>query len=374
MRRIAIINQKGGVGKTTTCVNLGAALARMGKRVVVIDMDPQANLTLHLGQELLSGDPSTSSVLTGATPPTNTPGLSMLPSHIDLSGAELELASAIGRESLLGDALDEWEQSQTAAGDQAPVDYVLVDCPPSLGLLSINGLAACGEVILVLQTEFFALQGLSKLVDVVQLLQRRLCPDLKITGILPCLYDSRLRLAREVLGEIRRYFPEQVFATSIRTNVKLAEAPSHGSTIFEYDPSSTGAKDYLRAAEELSAQEPSSQPLPEAADLERKAADLTRASARNPLPPVEIPRPEPVAVPEPEHLPEPEPGPVPDPGPEQIAEPAPVPVSTPVPVPETPTSAPERSPLNYGATHGEDRPHLAGKSGPAGPHRPWPTA
>lgn len=354
MRRIAIINQKGGVGKTTSCVNLGAALARTGQRVVLIDMDPQANLTLHLGQELEAGEPSTYTVLTGGTPlgdalrPTRTPGLSLLPSHIDLTGAELELASAIGRERLLGDALDEWERAETEAHGQAPADYVLVDCPPSLGLLSINGLAACGELLLVLQTEFFALQGLSKLVDVVQVLQRRLCPELKITGILPCLYDSRLRLAREVLGEIRRYFPEQVFSTSIRTNVKLAEAPSHGSTIFEYDPSSTGAQDYLRAAQELAAQPPAQRPLPAVAELERRVAQLSRDSSSQvgatDLAAVEIPRGHPTqpAEPVPGQAPEPPPG--------------------------------SSSNLNYGHASGEDRTHLAGKSGPAGGPTPWPSA
>ena len=205
MRRIAIINQKGGVGKTTTAVNLGAALARAGRRVVVVDLDPQANASLHLGAELDPSEPSSYSVLCAGTAfgdalrATGTPGLSLVPSHIDLSGAELELASAIGRETILRDAIEDWAGST----DAPPADYVLFDCPPSLGLLSVNGLVAAEEVIVVLQTEFFALQGLSKLIDVIQLLQRRLNPDLRLNGVLPCLYDSRLRLAREVLGEIR---------------------------------------------------------------------------------------------------------------------------------------------------------------------------
>ncbi len=261
MRRIAIINQKGGVGKTTTTVNLGAALALQGRRVLVIDMDAQANLSLALNVEAASNTPTSYTVLIGETPiaaavrPTAVPNLFLVPANIDLSGAELELASAIGREFLLRDALKTWADAERAKTGRAPVDYVLFDCPPSLGLLSINALAAAGEVLITLQTEFLALQGMSKLVGVVQLLQKRLNPELQICGILPCLYDSRLKLAREVLGEIRRYFPGQVLPNPIRANVKLAEAPSYGKTIFEYAPGSHGTKDYLLAARELLAQE-----------------------------------------------------------------------------------------------------------------------
>ena len=261
MRRIAVINQKGGVGKTTTCANLGAALALQGRRVVVVDMDAQANLSLTLGIEIPSDSPSSYTVLTSATSfkqalrKTAIPGLSLVASNLDLSGAELELAGAIGREFLLRDALKTWEEEARAKHKHAPADYVLFDCPPSLGLLSINALAAAGEVLITIQTEFLALQGMSKLVEIVQLLRKRLNPELTITGILPCLYDSRLRLAREVLGEIRSFFPGQVLPRPIRANVKLAEAPSYGKTIFEYAPGSNGADDYLRAAEELLRQE-----------------------------------------------------------------------------------------------------------------------
>lgn len=270
MRRIAIINQKGGVGKTTTTVNLGAALALQGRRVLVVDMDAQANLSLALNVEAETNSPTSYTVLIGETPiaaairPTAVPNLSLVPANIDLSGAELELASAIGREFLLRDALKTWVDAERAKHGRSPADYVLFDCPPSLGLLSINALAAAGEVLITLQTEFLALQGMSKLVSVVQLLQKRLNPELTISGILPCLYDSRLKLAREVLGEIRRYFPGQVFPNPVRANVKLAEAPSYGKTIFEYAPGSHGTKDYLLAARELLAQE---QPDPELAGL-----------------------------------------------------------------------------------------------------------
>lgn len=261
MRRIAIINQKGGVGKTTTAVNLGAALARLGRRVVVIDMDPQANASMNLGAELHPEEPSTYSILTqggkvvDTLRGTSTPGLSILPSHLDLSGAELELASAIGRETVLGDALDEWEEGEIARTGRSPADVILIDNPPSLGLLSVNGLVASTEVLIAVQTEFFALQGLSKLVEIVQMLRRRMNPQLEITGVLACLYDSRLRLAREVLGELRTHFPVQLFKRPIAQNVKLAECPSFSRTIFEYAPESKGADDYLTVAREFLARE-----------------------------------------------------------------------------------------------------------------------
>lgn len=261
MRRIAIINQKGGVGKTTTTANLGAALAIQGRRVVVVDMDAQANLSLSLGIEAKSGSPTSYTVLTGASKfadairNTTVPRLSIVPANLDLSGAELELAAAMGREFILRDAIREWVEDERKRTGHAPADYVLFDCPPSLGLLSINALATAGEVLITMQTEFLALQGMSKLVEVVQLLKKRLNPELVVTGIVPCLYDSRLRLAREVLGEIRKYFRGQVFPHPVRSNVKLAEAPSFGQTVFEYAPDSNGADDYMRVAREVIAAE-----------------------------------------------------------------------------------------------------------------------
>ena len=257
MRKIALINQKGGVGKTTTAVNLGAALAAAGRRVVALDLDPQANLTLHLGMRLAEGEPSTYRILLGqstlaeAIRPTTVPGFSVVPTDLHLSGAEMELASAFGRETLLRDAVAAW----CAAETEEPADYLIVDCPPSLGLLSVNGLAATDEVFLAVQTEFFALQGLSTLVEVIELVRRRIHPALETTGLVACLYDNRLRLAREVLAEIRNYFPGLVFRQAIGTNVKLAEAPSFGQTIFEYAPESAGARDYRALAQEVLAQE-----------------------------------------------------------------------------------------------------------------------
>lgn len=292
MRRIAIINQKGGVGKTTTAANLGSALARLGRRVVVVDLDAQANLSLHLGTDLASGEPSTYDLLLGrksfadCLKETTTAGLRLLPAHIDLSGAEIELASAFGREILLREAIDTWEAAGKEADGEAPADYVILDCPPSLGLLSINGLAAAHEVIVTLQTEFFALQGISKLVEIVQLMRRRINPNLNVAGILPTLYDTRLRLAREVLAEIRRYFPGQVFSRPIRTNIKLAEAPSHGVSIFEYAPNSPGARDYLILAREIMAAESRDPdlakrelPVPAVEQLEATLAEMARPGA-----------------------------------------------------------------------------------------------
>jgi chromosome partitioning protein len=260
MRVIALLNQKGGVGKTTTAANLSAALALAGERVVVVDLDPQANLTVHLGLELAPGAPSTYRMLLGEAPfaaallATRTPGLSAVATDLDLSGAELELSNQFGRETLLRDALNLWRQEHAAAhAGEEPADFVLLDCPPSLGLLSVNALAASDEVFICVQTEFFALRGLSKLMDIVRLVQRRLHPRLCISGILPCLYDNRLKLAREVLAELKSYFGSEVFTQHIGVNVKLAEAPSHGQTIFEYAPESSGARDYRLLAEEVRA-------------------------------------------------------------------------------------------------------------------------
>lgn len=251
MRRIAIINQKGGVGKTTTTTNLGAALARRQKSVLVVDIDPQANLSIHLDVDLGNLEHSTYTLLIGDSAPeqaiqsTTTTGLTVLPTNIDLSGAELELVNSIGRETILRDKLAAHFQKH------GEPDFVLFDCPPSLGLLSINALAAADEVFIPVQTEFFALQGMTKLLQVVELVRGRINTALRVTAIIPCLVDMRTNLAVEVLAELRAVFPHQVLATKIRQNVRLAEAPSHGKTIFEYAPDSTGARDYDDLAAEI---------------------------------------------------------------------------------------------------------------------------
>jgi chromosome partitioning protein len=255
-RRIAIINQKGGCGKTTTTVNLGAHLSGLGKRVLLIDLDPQANLSMHVNigvaglkasvYNLLTGPESVEEVVAGGL----SCGMDVVPSHIDLAGAELELAGTVGRETILKEKLDQF-LARREAGPEPGYDFVLLDCPPSLGLLSINALTASHEVFIPLQTEFFALQGMTKLLDVVQLVRLRLNRSLQLGGIIPCLFDPRTLLSREVLSEIQRHYGRQVFRSVIRKNVKLAEAPSHGRTILEYAPESHGAADYRALAREV---------------------------------------------------------------------------------------------------------------------------
>ncbi|HEX5139099.1 MAG TPA: AAA family ATPase [Planctomycetota bacterium] len=251
MRVIAVFNHKGGVGKTTTVANLGAGLARRGRRVLLVDIDPQACLSVHFGLDPESTEKTIYDVLCRDLPlaeavrPLEGDALLGVPSHLDLAGAELELATTMGRERLLRDALDKYLESRR------DIDYVFFDCPPSLGILTVNALAAADEVFVPLQTEFLALRGVGKLVDVVTLVRRRLNPSVKITGILPTLSRTGTLLAREVQEEIARHFGPKVFKTRIRSNVKLAEAPSHGQSIFAYAPGSAGAEDYAALATEV---------------------------------------------------------------------------------------------------------------------------
>ena len=248
-RIIALVNQKGGVGKTTSTINLGAALARAGRRVLLIDVDPQSNLTTSLGIDMAER-PSLYRVLRGDVPAGDAlvrrEAYSVLPASIDLSGAEIEFSTAAGREFLLSEAIEPV---------RADFDYVLLDCAPSLGLLTLGALTLAGEVFIPLQSEYLALQGMSKLLQTVDVVRRRLNPRLEITGIIATLYDQRKRLNREVIDNITAYFGDRLFQTRIRDNISLAEAPSYGMDLFEYRPDSYGAKDYEALAAEVIGQE-----------------------------------------------------------------------------------------------------------------------
>ncbi|MAE75737.1 MAG: hypothetical protein CMJ85_02580 [Planctomycetes bacterium] len=249
MRAVAIINQKGGVGKTTTVANLGACLARLGQRVLLIDLDSQSNLTLHLAGEEgpLPGPTSFDLLVDGVDIASAIRELPEEQVHIvqgsaDLAGIEQALAQKIGREMLLRDAL---------ADVQDRFDIVLIDCPPSLGVLSLNALVAADEVLIPLQTEFFALQGMTQLMEIVDVVRQRLNPKLSVRGLLPCMVDLRTNLAHEVVEELRAHCGHLLLRSRIRKNIKLAEAPSHGTSILRYAPESNGADDYLALAAEL---------------------------------------------------------------------------------------------------------------------------
>ena len=258
MRSLAIINQKGGVGKTTTAVNLSSALARAGYRVGLVDLDPQAHASLHLGADPKRPLPTTYDLLTSDLPIADVwqpaeENLQVAPAHIDLAATEVELATEVGREFILRDKF---------ATCQDQFDYVLIDCPPSLGVLTLNALTAVGEVFLPLQPHFLALHGLSKLMQTVGLVSERLNPKLRMTGVVLCMYESGTRLAEEVTSDVQLYFEQlrtqgpawqhvRLFDSRIRRNIRLAEAPSHGQSIFAYDPSCRGASDYQSLSGEV---------------------------------------------------------------------------------------------------------------------------
>jgi chromosome partitioning protein len=261
MRTIAVLNQKGGVGKTTTAVNTAAALAAAGSKVVVIDLDPQAHMTIHLGLEPQILEAGSYKVLTQSAKFEEQillvrPNLWLLPANINLVGAESELVSVVGRETILREAVQ-------PSGDK--FDYCFIDCAPSLGLLTLNALAAADEVLIPLQPHFLALQGFGKLLQTIELVNKRINPSLSVKGILLCMFDSRASLPNEVKADIEQFLNNargtdsawaqaRVLPTFIRRNIKLAEAPSYGKTIFEYEQNCHGAEDYKKVAEFIHAQ------------------------------------------------------------------------------------------------------------------------
>lgn len=244
---IAIANQKGGVGKTTTAINLSASLGVLEYKTLIIDADPQANATSGVGLDPKNTRNIYDCLINGTDPEelileTNSPNLFILPSHIDLVGAELEMINLPEREKLLQKSLENLKQS---------FDFIIIDCSPSLGLITVNSLTASDSVIIPVQCEYFALEGLGKLLNTIKIVQGRLNTNLEIEGILLTMYDTRLRLANQVVEEVKAHFQELVFDTIIHRNTKLGEAPSHGETIIMHDVSSKGSINYLNLAREI---------------------------------------------------------------------------------------------------------------------------
>lgn len=252
-RVITVSNQKGGVGKTTTTVNLAAALARAGARVLVIDLDPQGNASTALGVEHRADTASVYDVIVGDAALQDVvqkspefDHLYCVPATIHLAGAEIELVSLVAREQRLRTALDAY-----LAQVEEPVHYVLIDCPPSLGLLTINAFVAAREVLIPIQCEYYALEGLSQLLNSIDLIEKHLNPSLRVSTILLTMYDSRTNLANQVADDVRQHFPQQVLTTLIPRSVRISEAPSYGQSVISYDTSSPGSLSYLEAAAEI---------------------------------------------------------------------------------------------------------------------------
>ena len=295
LRTIAVLNQKGGVGKTTTAVNTAAALAAAGRKVIVIDLDPQAHLTIHLGVEPQSVQAGAYEVLSQSSDFAQSlmlvrPNLWLLAANINLVGAETELVSVVGREIILREAMQ---------ASQGQFDFCLIDCAPSLGLLSLNALVASQEVLIPLQPHFLALQGFGKLLQTVDLVNKRINPHLRVTGVLLCMHDTRASLSNEVRADIDRFLQSargthnawsaaEILPTFIRRNIKLAEAPSYGQTIFEYDPTCNGAEDYGKVARFLLGVDETPASAPAAATLASPPQSDDPALATGPVSPIPI--------------------------------------------------------------------------------------
>ncbi len=342
-RIIAIANQKGGVGKSTTAVSLGAALADLGYRVLVVDLDPQGNASTGMGVRHEARSLTVYDVVVSDAPVTDaivhTPveRLHAIPSTIDLAGAEIELVSQFSREARLKKALD--------VVREGVYDFILLDCPPSLGLLTVNALTAAEELIVPIQCEYYALEGLGQLLRNVSLVQQNINPGLRLSGIVMTMFDPRTKLSEQVVAEVRNYFGDIVYGVIIPRTVRLSEAPGFGQPITVYDPKSKGAQSYRELAREVAVRPPPTEPMPVYEDLptvvvppidpapapaapeavEPEEADA-EVEARD-VPPFEPePAPEPVPQPEPEPVPQPEPEPAPHPEPAPAPEPMPPPM------------------------------------------------
>lgn len=390
VKTVAVINQKGGVGKTTTVVNLGAALAARGHDVCLIDLDAQSQLTLHLGVEVPQGGKTIYDVVTRGAALSSatvnlTEHLAIVPSEVDLVAAEMELVGAVGREQILADRL---------TARELPYEFVLIDCPPSLGLLTLNALAAADELLVPLQAHFFGLQGLGRLFETVSLVRQRINPRLRVGGVVLCMFERQTRLAGEVVSDLADFLASargtdapwaeaRVFQSVIRRNVKLAECPSYGKTIFDYEPKSHGAEDYGALADEFLAcfAPVSTSPPPAPAGTPQGEADAPR--------PVEVEAPpaesatvradEDTAAPA-----EPNIQALPADGPDETYRPVPqrategvttMPTAPEMPVPETPADLPRAAETSAAETQANEKPSggASSWSGPASaPSGTWP--